>query len=60
MKSHAALFERYAARAVILLRQAAHAGFRGHDQFLSDPDLQPLRERDDFRKLLAELAKGSG
>ncbi len=60
VKSGTALSERYAARAVLLLRQAAHAGFRGHDQFPTDPDLQLLSERDDFRMLLAELAKGSG
>jgi hypothetical protein len=53
------LAERYAARAVALLNQA-HTG--GHlknamflRQFKTDPDLDPLRKRADFQKLLQEL-----
>jgi hypothetical protein len=51
--------ERYAVQAVALLRQA---GARGYfkaatclDELKKDPDLDPLRPRADFRKLLDEL-----
>ncbi len=41
--------------AVEALRQAAEAGFRSVAVIDSDPDLAPLRGRDDYRKLLDDL-----
>ena len=56
------LAEEYAARAVELLRNARDAGFfqgnqRAAARLAIDPALAPLRDRDDFKRLLAELAK---
>jgi tetratricopeptide (TPR) repeat protein len=52
--------ERYAARAVELLRQAVQKGYRDLAHLKSDKDLDTLRQRDDFRKLSVELgAPGS-
>jgi tetratricopeptide (TPR) repeat protein len=54
----------YAARSVALLEQARAAGFFRtpvHLGYLkTDTDLDPLRPRDDFRKLLAEAAAKAG
>jgi serine/threonine-protein kinase len=47
--------ERYAARAVELLRQAVAKGFKDAAQVKQDNDLDALRQRDDFNKLLADL-----
>jgi hypothetical protein len=60
--------ERLAARAVGLLHQARQAGFfasPGRVDLMrrADPDLEPLRSRDDFRNLLQEIdreATGKG
>jgi serine/threonine protein kinase len=53
--------ERYAARAVALLEQARVKGyFRDESsaaRLKKDSDLEPLRQREDFRKLLAEVEK---
>jgi eukaryotic-like serine/threonine-protein kinase len=38
------------------LRRAVAAGFRDRASALSDPDLTPLRSRDDFRLLMLDLA----
>ena len=38
-----------------LLRQAVKAGFQDAAQMAEDPDLDPLRGREDFKKLLADL-----
>jgi tetratricopeptide (TPR) repeat protein len=46
----------YAQRAVEVLRQAVDKGFQRIDVLRSDPALDPLRSREDFRKLLADLA----
>jgi hypothetical protein len=46
--------ERYAARAVALLRQAEDAGYKDAEALRKDPDLNALRGRDDFKKLLKE------
>jgi hypothetical protein len=58
-KSSRAERERYASRAVELFRQAKTAGFfhrRGAVTSLTnDPDINPLREREDFKALLREL-----
>jgi serine/threonine protein kinase/tetratricopeptide (TPR) repeat protein len=45
----------YADSAMELLREAVKAGWKDHAHMKKDADLDPLRERDDFRKLLAEL-----
>jgi tetratricopeptide (TPR) repeat protein len=47
--------ERYAVRAVKLLRQAVDEGYRDTLYLKEGADLAPLRQRDDFKKLLAEL-----
>jgi serine/threonine-protein kinase len=51
--------ERHAARAVELLAQARAAGFfkdrANVEQAKKDPDLDPLRGREDFKKFLGEL-----
>lgn len=45
----------YGARAVAALRKAATKGFRDAARLKSSKDLEPLRSREDFRKLIAEL-----
>jgi tetratricopeptide (TPR) repeat protein len=45
----------YAARAVELLRRAVAKGYDDADQMAKDKDLDPIRGRDDFKKLLDEL-----
>jgi len=47
--------ESYAQRAVMTLRKAAAKGFRDATRLKSSKDLEPLRSREDFRKLIAEL-----
>jgi hypothetical protein len=37
------------------LRQAVHLGFKGVKELNEDHDLDPLRDREDFKNLLAEL-----
>jgi tetratricopeptide (TPR) repeat protein len=49
--------ETYAARAVELLRQAVAKGYKDADRLNKDKDLDALRDREDFRKLVAELEK---
>jgi tetratricopeptide (TPR) repeat protein len=49
----------YADRAMDLLRQAVKAGWNDAAHMQKDTDLDPLRGREDFRKLLAELEKKS-
>jgi hypothetical protein len=49
--------EKYAARAVVLLRQAVRAGFKDGAHLRRDPDLDALRGRADFRELLDELGR---
>jgi hypothetical protein len=46
--------EEYAARAVLLLRQAASKGFRDTLYLQKGTDLAPLRDRKDFQMLLAD------
>jgi serine/threonine protein kinase/tetratricopeptide (TPR) repeat protein len=46
---------RYANRAIDFLRRAIAASWQNPEQLKSDPDIDPLRARADFRKLLAEL-----
>jgi hypothetical protein len=47
----------YADRAMELLRTAVNAGFKDAAHLKQDRDLDPLRDRADFRQLLAELEK---
>jgi len=47
--------EKYAARAVELLRQAVAKGYKDVAQMKKDTDLDALRPRDDFKKLVADL-----
>ena len=47
----------HADRAMELLRQAVKGGYRDAAHMEKDADLDPLRDRDDFRALLADLAK---
>jgi serine/threonine-protein kinase len=49
----------YAARAVGLLRQACKKGFKDAGRLRADGQLAPLRGRDDFRQLLAELGEAA-
>jgi hypothetical protein len=45
----------YAQRAVTTLRKAAAKGVRNAARLKSSAELEPLRSREDFRKLIAEL-----
>jgi hypothetical protein len=45
--------ERYAARAVAMLRQAVAAGYADVAHLRTDPDLDALRGRGDFKELAA-------
>jgi tetratricopeptide (TPR) repeat protein len=49
--------EQFAARAVELLRQAIRKGYKDVAHMKTDEDLAALRGRDDYQKLLGELAK---
>jgi len=50
----------YARRAVDALRQAVAGGVDSYEVYRRDPALNPLRPREDFKKLLAELAAKQG
>jgi tetratricopeptide (TPR) repeat protein len=45
----------YAEGALALLRRAVQRGFKDAARMKKDPDLEPLRTRDEFKKLLADL-----
>jgi serine/threonine-protein kinase len=49
--------QEYADRAMVLLQQAVEAGFRDKADMKQNSDLDSLRGRDDFKRLLAELGK---
>jgi hypothetical protein len=51
------LTREYADRAMTVLRQAVADGYKDAAQMRKDPALDPLRNRDDFKKLLANLEK---
>jgi len=53
------LAEKYAVRAVELLRQAVAKGFSNFLHLVNDGDLAPLRGRDDFTALLWEIAEAT-
>ena len=46
-------------RAMQWLQQSVQAGYQDAAHMKKDTDLDPLREREDFKKLLAELEKGA-
>jgi serine/threonine protein kinase/Flp pilus assembly protein TadD len=48
----------YADRAMELLKKAIQAGYKDAANMKQDTDLDALRDRDDFKKLLAELTAG--
>ena len=47
----------YADRAMELLQKAVTAGYKDAAHVKKDPDLDPLRDREDFKTLLADLEK---
>jgi tetratricopeptide (TPR) repeat protein len=47
-------------RAMAWLRKAVAAGFKNVDHLKKDKDLDSLRDREDFKKLLADLQPGKG
>jgi eukaryotic-like serine/threonine-protein kinase len=49
--------QEYADRAMELLQQAVKAGYKDAAHMTKDTDLDPLRGREDFKKLMAELEK---
>ena len=49
----------YTDRAMEFLQRAVKVGYKDVDRLKRDPELGPLRDRDDFRKLLADLEKKS-
>jgi tetratricopeptide (TPR) repeat protein len=51
------LVQSYGDEAVKYLRQAVSQGFRDLEHMKKDADLDPLRLREDFQKLLTELAE---
>jgi serine/threonine-protein kinase len=61
-KDDAQLRDKYAARAVALLAELHEEGYfasaKNAARLKEDPDLAPLRQRADFRKLLAQVEKG--
>ncbi len=46
--------DRYGAAAVELLKRAVAAGFKNPEHLKKDPDFNPIRQREDFRKLTVE------
>ena len=51
--------QEYADRAMELLQKAVKAGYKDAAHMKKDTDLDPLRDREDFKKLMAELEKTS-
>jgi len=51
--------QEYADRAMELLQQAVQAGWKDVDHITNDTDLDPLHDRDDFKKLLESLQSPS-
>ena len=47
----------YSDQAMAMLRDAVAKGFRNAAHMKNDPDLDTLRQRDDFKKLVAELER---
>jgi tetratricopeptide (TPR) repeat protein len=59
VKNNQKLREQYAAYAIDLLRKAIANGYKDTAHMREDKDLDPLRSRDDFKKLLVELDANS-
>jgi hypothetical protein len=55
VKDNTTLKERYANRALDLLRQAVQKGYKDVAHMKKDTDLDPLRQRADFQQLIREL-----
>jgi tetratricopeptide (TPR) repeat protein len=55
LAENAEMKDRYAARAVDLLRQAVAKGYKNAAHMKTDTDLESLHQRDDFKKLIADL-----
>ena len=49
--------QQYADRAMDMLQQAVKAGYKDVAHMATDSDLDPIRGRDDFKKLIAKLQK---
>jgi serine/threonine protein kinase/tetratricopeptide (TPR) repeat protein len=54
------LAQKYADRALALLRQAVARGFKDAARIKENPSFQPLRERDEFQKLLVDMRTRNG
>jgi serine/threonine-protein kinase len=50
----------YADRAMALLRQAVAAGYKDAEHMKKDKDIDPLRGREDFKKMLADVEAKAG
>ncbi len=50
--------QEYAERTMELLRQAVRAGYKDAAGLAGNPSFDPLRQREDFKKMLAELEAG--
>jgi hypothetical protein len=50
--------QEYADRAMELLYKAVQAGFKDAAHMAKDSDLDPLRDREDFKKLMAVVQAG--
>ena len=51
------LSQSYTDRAIVLLRQAVERGFKDATRLKADPNLEPLRNRPEFQKLLARMGQ---
>jgi hypothetical protein len=54
------LAQEYTQQALALLQQAVTLGFKDAAHIKADPDLEALRPREEFKKLLADLEAGGG
>ena len=52
----AARGDAYADKAIAVLRRAVAAGYKRVDSLRTDPDLAPLRSREDFQRILLDAA----
>jgi serine/threonine protein kinase/tetratricopeptide (TPR) repeat protein len=49
--------QEYSNRAMELIAESLRLGYKKVERLKSSPDFEPLRDRDDFKKLIAELEK---
>ena len=47
--------QEYGERAMAMLAKAVKAGYKNDDQLMENAKLDPLRDREDIKKLLEEL-----